>query len=279
MTTSFAVMAYNEFDPTRDCGQRFLRSLEAARKHSAIDEIVVVDDGSDDYEWLRERMKEYPEVNLYHNETNLGVFLNKIEIVAQSTSDWVITCDSDNHKDVAHIDKALSLPLDPDVWYCPSFAKPSFDYRQYIGEYDLKTIGRFDEGGYKNRSIARCCLNTGNQIVHRQTFLEVFSAYRGTQYWLDAWDAYKAFHGLCAVNVHERPKRYWRQVWDANDSMLFNMLWLFAGKRLAVVKGLEYEHYVAPDAASNYNRSGKEKGSLGDRLFQHLVEQSEAANR
>ncbi len=262
MKVSFAVLAYNESDPTRANGERLLRSLSAARKHPDIDEIVVVDDGSDDYPWLQGLLKEVPGVKLYHNETNLGVFLNKIEVVHWSTGDWVIVSDSDNFKDTMHIDRALSLPLDSDVWYCPSFAKPAFNYRHLIGEYGLKTIGSI----HLELSYTRCCMNTGNQFVHRQTFMEVFGQYRGTDYWLDMWRYFPD------VDEADRASRYWRQVWDANDSMLFNMLWLYAGKRLAIVEGLEYEHYLCKDDASNYNRSPSEKGILGEALYKELME-------
>ena len=282
MSISFSVTAYNEYDPTRARGERLMRALSSARAHPDLDEILVVDDGSDDFAWLTERMIGCADVKLYHNETNLGVFLNKIESVAQATSDWVILCDSDNHKDLVHIGKVLSLPLDPNTWYCPSFAKPAFNYRCYIGEYDLQSISRFDEGGFVQRNVAKCCLNTGNQVVHRATFLSVFEKYRGTQYWLDLWELYKDFHGLHNINVHERPKRYWRQVWDANDSLLLNSLWLYAGKKLSVVDGLEYEHHMAQGKdsdASNYNRSPPEKGPLNEQLLQHLIECAEAAKQ
>ena len=262
MTVSFAVLAYNEYDPTRARGVRLLRSLSAAREHPGIDEIVVVDDGSDDYEWLQGFLGDIPEVKLYHNETNLGVFLNKIEVVARSTSDWVIVSDSDNFKDTAHIDKALSLPLNPDVWYCPSFARPNFDYRKLTGEYDLETVSKFDF----TIPFSRCCFNTGNQFVHRDSFMEVFGKYRGTKYWLDMWRHFPD------VPLAERSTRYWRQVWDANDSLLFNMIWLRAGKRLSVVEGLEYEHYMSKSDSSNYNRSPAEKGTLGVALFEELGE-------
>jgi len=272
MSTTYAVMAYNEFDPTRERGERFFRSFSAAQQHPGIDEVLVVDDGSDDYTWLQERVSQIPSVKLYHNEKNLGVFLNKIEIIARATGDWVITCDSDNFKNAPHIDKALSLQQDPDVWYCPSFARPAFDYRRFIGEYNLGDISRFDQGGYKERNVARCCLNTGNQMVHRETFMEVFGQYRGTDYWLDMW------RFLWDVNVHERSKHYWRQVWDANDSMLFNMLWLEAGKRLQVVDQLEYTHFLAKTDSSNYNRSPHEKGIVGLALWDELMEKSEACH-
>jgi glycosyltransferase involved in cell wall biosynthesis len=267
MTISFAVLAYNESARSRCKGERLLRSLSAAREHPGIDEIVVVDDGSSDYEWLQGLLSEVPKVNLYHNEGNLGVFLNKIEVVARSAGDWVIVSDSDNFKDAAHIDKALSQPLDPNVIYCPSFARPVFDYRHLTGEYDLVSISTVDF----TSAFARCCFNTGNQFVHRQTFLEVFGQYRNTRYWLDMW------RHLPGVPPSDRSSHYWRQVWDANDSMLFNMLWMYAGKRLAVVEGLEYEHYMSKDDSSNYNRSPADKGPLGEALYRELVERSKIA--
>lgn len=270
MNVTFAVLAYNEMKPIRLDGQRLLRSLSAARVHPGIAEVLIVDDGSSDYVPLqRFAQNNFPEVKLYHNATNLGVFLNKIEIIAQSTGDWVITCDSDNFKDTAYIDKALSLPLDPDVWYCPGRAHAELDYSQFAGEYNLQTISKFDEGGYVKRNLGRCCLNTGNQMVHRNTFMDVFGKYRGTQYWLDFWRVY------WDVPHEERVSHDWRQVVDANDSFLLNALWLYAGKRLMVVPDLHYDHYMAKGDESNFNRSGWQKGPVGDVYAQELWEASE----
>ena len=93
---SFAVTAYKEMCAARRHGQRLLEALAPAQAHDPIDEIVVVDDGSEDHAELAEFLKGQPKVKYCHNEENRGVFGNKIEAVAQSSGEWVITCDSDN---------------------------------------------------------------------------------------------------------------------------------------------------------------------------------------
>lgn len=264
-TFSLAVTAFNELTPERHDGKNLERCLSAAVQHPGISEIVVVDDGS-------ERPIGWPDsvISFYHNEKNLGVFLNKLESVARCTGDWVICCDSDNFKDAIHISKALSLPLDPNRFYCPSFAKPVFDYREHIGWYDLKTIHHINEGSNFRRLMARCLLNTGNEMVHRETFMEVFGKYRGTDYWREWLARYPKF---CAF-IRDNTPEYNKQITDANDSFIYNMAWLLAGKSLEVVEGLEYDHTVGSGNASNYNRSPVEKGDYGNLLWADLMETS-----
>lgn len=255
---SFAVTAYQEMAPVRRQGGRLLEAIAAAQQHDSVAEIVVVDDGSTDFDELEAFLNGQPKVHLYHQPENQGVFGNKLEAVARATCDWVITCDSDNRMAAEFIDQIVAIDKRPECWYCPSFARPDFDYRHLAGDYDLGGIGAIID-----RPRFDCMMNTGNQTVHRESFMEVFGPYRGKR--ADLMNP--NYLGLLPA---QRPMKYWRLVFDALDSFIYNMTWLSAGGKLHIVSGLEYDHYRTSGLESNYARSPQEKDDLGVILFKEL---------
>lgn len=256
---SFAVTAFKEMCDARENGQRLLRAIAPAQAHEAIEEIVVVDDGSEDYGQLAELLKGQPKVKHYHNTENRGVFGNKVEAIARATGEWVITCDSDNTMGKAFLDMATSVAVNPLYWYCPSFAKPEFDYRKLIGRYNLGNIAAI-----MDKPIFECAMNTGNQTVHRETFVKVFGKYRGKRadLMMSNW-----------LNLEETERQKidpWRLVFDACDSFILNLEWLCAGNWMRIVEGMEYDHFTGGGLTSNYARSPKEKGDLSRLLIREL---------
>jgi len=256
---SFAVTAFEETCDARRQGRRLLETLAPAQAHEAIDEIVVVDDGSSDYERLGGFLDGQPKVNLYHNVENRGVFGNKIEAIARAKGEWVITCDSDNQMGPAFLNTVTALAIDSGTWYCPSFGKPKFDYRHLIGRYNLANIR-----GIMDKSMFECAMNTGNQTVHRGRFMEVFEKYRGRRadLMMPNW-----------LNLQEGEREKvdpWRLVFDACDSFILNLEWLKAGNRMKIVEGMEYDHYYSGGPESNYARSPKEKEDLSRLLIAEL---------
>ncbi len=263
---SFVVTAYNEMSEARSQGRRILDCIRPAQQHDTIGEIVVVDDTSVDFAGLRDLLSDEPKVQLFRNDTNRGVFGNKLEAIARATNEWVITCDSDNQMDRAFLDRVMDADSDPDTWYCPSFAKTHFDYRKLIGEYTLANIGQM-----LDQPMAGCCLNTGNQTVHRDSFMAVFGKYRGQR-------ADLMMPNWLNLSRSERQRHYWRLVFDANDSFIFNMEWLTAGNTMHVMAGLEYDHAYFSGPESNYARAPKEKSQLNEALTTDLRSRSENAH-
>ena len=258
---SFAVTAYQEMTPVRRGGNRLLEAIAAAQQHDSVAEIVIVDDGSDDFDELEAFLNGQPKVHLYHQPENQGVFGNKLEAVARATCDWVVTCDSDNRMSAEFIDTINRIDKQPECWYCPSFPRPDFDYRHLVGDHDLAAFA-----GMSHLPRLDCLGNTGNQTVHRESFMEVFGQYRGQRAdlmmpnWLD-------------LGPEQRPMKKWRLVFDALDSFIFNLQWLLAGNRLYVMPGLENEHKRTAGAVSNYARSPDEKEDLSRKLMEVLREQ------
>jgi glycosyltransferase involved in cell wall biosynthesis len=221
-----------------------------------------VDDGSEDFDTLRAHLNAEEKVRLFHNAQNRGVFGNKLEAIAQCRHSWVINCDSDNYMGLPYLDLAASLAKDPRTWYCPSFAKPEFDYRELVGRWHLANIEELLE-----KPLAECALNTGNQIVHRKSFMKVFGGYRGRRFDL-------LQPNYLELPTSERTTHRHRLVYDAKDSLIFNMEWLFAGGTLEIVPGLEYDHYYTSGPESNYARAPEEKDKLNDILIATLRERS-----
>ncbi len=260
---SFAVTAYNEMSEARSHGRRILACIRPAQQHDTIGEIVVVDDTSVDFAGLCDLLSDEPKVQLFRNDTNRGVFGNKLEAIARATNEWVITCDSDNQMDQTYLGRVIDADRDPHTWYCPSFAKTHFDYRKLVDRYTLASIGQM-----LDQPMAGCCLNTGNQTVHRDSFMDVFGKYRDHRAdlmmpnWLDLATDLRADH-------------YWRLVFDANDSFIFNMEWLTAGNTINVMAGLEYDHAYFSGPESNYVRAPVEKSQLNEVLTRELKRRSD----
>jgi glycosyltransferase involved in cell wall biosynthesis len=178
---------------------------------------------------------------------NRGVFAAKLEAIACSSGDWVITMDSDNSMPRDTLDLLIAMPKQPDTWYLPSFAMPTFDYRGLCGTWTLENIHEFLE-----RPHAECCINTGNQTVNRHSFMLVFDHLRGAKM---------------------------SQTLSATDSIQINMHWLYAGGKLACVDGFQYQHRIETGGASNYNRGGAEKLQHADTLLGWLKQTSLDKNK
>lgn len=258
MKVSFAITAYEE---TTRGGPTILDSMAAAVNHPSINEIVVVDDSSNDFYSLSTLLADVPKVKLFRNKENLGVFGNKLAAVANSNGDWVINSDSDNVLDENFIDLVLNRYLDPMTWYCPAFAKPEFDYRPFIGRYDISNVSELIKAG----GMAACLLNTGNQTVNRAEYMKVFGGYLYQRVDL-------MMPNFLGLNNAQRKERYWRDVFNACDSIVFNSEWMKNGGTMEVVEGLEYEHFWTGGPDSNYNRAGPEKGRLNDAIIADLLD-------
>lgn len=246
---TLAITAFNEsnrgnFEWIREC-------VTPATTHPLVREIAVVNDATDDIDRLRFEIGALPKVRIYQNETNLGVFGNKVTSVERSTSWWVLMADSDNVMGHDYFDRLQSLgEWQPDMMYCASFARPNFDYRHFCGTWDLDRIA------YANEQPAFFCLvNTGNWFLHRPTFLETFRFKTRNRFDLQQPNYFD-------VPACVREQIYWRHVYDAQDSFYINKTWLMAGKHLNVVDGLEYAHRVDKHVQGNYDRSPVEKGAL-----------------
>lgn len=224
---SLAVTAYEECK--RDNYGWIKECIRPAVNNPFVSEIVVSDDCSFDYQNLCAHLGSIPKVKIFQAPHNLGVFGNKLYAVTLCTKEWVLLADSDNVMENDFYSRLQLLqPFDETTFYCPTFGRPHFDYRHLAGEWMLKKLPQLFP-----TKLFCCAINTGNQFLNRGRFWTLFS-----QYYLKRFDEMLPDY----FSAQDRHDINWRLVYDAADSMFFNIEWMKAGHRLLFVNGLEYQH-------------------------------------
>lgn len=201
-----------------------------------ITEIVISDDHSNDevYNTILWQAKAIPKVKIYRNETNLDCYRNKRQAVKHATNEWVIIGDSDNIFTPNYVDQLFSKEWEVDTLWQPSFARPHFNFKAYMGHY----ISKRNVSGYMHDDTFKTMLNAMNYFVNRDEFLRV-------------WDG-----SIDPVT---------------SDSIFQNYNWLKAGNSIYVCPGLEYEHKVHDGSHYQNNRTRTPNGfhkSIEDKIKQ-----------
>ena len=151
-----------------------------------------------------------PKVKLYRNIKNQDCYRNKQIAISftDNETDGCILLDSDNKIDTDYLDKIYSIPdWDINTIYTPSFAYPTFDFRDYEG----LVITKENVSDYIDKPMFETMLNAANYFVNPFMYLEV-------------WDGSKD------------PV--------TSDSIFQCFNWLLDGKSIYVVPGLTYQHKI-----------------------------------
>jgi glycosyltransferase involved in cell wall biosynthesis len=197
---TLAITTYNRTD-------LLFESYSKVLDDDRISEIIIVDDCSP-IEVFEQIQKEatHPKITLVRNAVNLGMLSNKRKAISLSSNEWVIILDSDNVIDQRYL-ATIPKKLNPDTIYCPSFAEPNFNYTEYEGW----TITKENAHEFMDDKMFRCCLNTCNYLVHKDTFL-------------NNWQTNPEMKG--------------------SDTIWMNYKWLESGKSIYVVPNMRYYHRV-----------------------------------
>lgn len=141
----------------------FIKKYES---YGDINEIIVIDDCSEDYEILSKESWNQ-KVKIYTNEKNLGVYLNKLKALSKSKNDRVLLFDSDNFFDEEYLkilkNECYRDNFDEDIVYCASKANPHFDYSHLCNV----TIDKVNWNIIHSKE--RAFINTGNQLHSRKS--------------------------------------------------------------------------------------------------------------
>ncbi len=190
---------------------RFTLLIESFRKvldDERISEIIISDDESEIelYKDIVNYFKTESKVKVYRNLTNVGVYQNKYRSALHATNPWIILFDSDNIIDKSYIDKLYEIPeWDEHTEYCPAKAHPSFDYSK------LGLITKENVNSMWRIKQFDAFINTFNSFFNRKEYLKIFDP---------------EFEPI------------------SSDSIYMNYLWLKAGNKIQVVKGMEYYHRI-----------------------------------
>lgn len=217
MKLTLAITHYNRFDLLKEC----FTDLP-----DIVDEVLIQDDCSrpDEIEKLLNHNFARP-VKIRVNVKNIGMSLNKAQAIENGSNNWVIIFDSDNVIDQNYFDSIPKI-LDPNVIYCPDFAKPEFDYTQLSGiRYSKNRVKELIKiKGFEAH------LNTCNYLVNRKKYLEVYQ---------------------------HNPEM------KGTDTIWFAYLWLKEGYSFEIVPGMQYFHRVHKESGflkdMKYNMKQAEK--------------------
>lgn len=209
MKLTLAITVYNRYD-------LLLESFADLIDDDRIDEILIMDDCSEDQYWnkIKELPKFNPKIKVVRQLQNRGMSVNKRDAIFHSKNEWVIIFDSDNVIGKDYVDAIFAQMIrdgiefrdPPYPIYLPSFAKPTFDYRKFSSH----TWGGVGRPPIED-PVCNLCLNTCNCVVHRESYLEIWK---------------------------ENPEM------KGTDTIWFSYLWFRSRRSMFVVKDMHYLHRV-----------------------------------
>lgn len=206
MKISVVVTSYNRFQSTID-------SFAQIIDNDFISEFVILDDKStdDSYEKLCDYFKDNNKVNVYQQKENKNMSRNKRDAISKCVEPFVLIIDSDNIFDNDFIEVLKKETFDDKTIYCPDFAKPKFNFKQFSG----RTFSKENIRELALDSMGNVSMNTSNYLVPKDEYLEVY--------------------------FHNSEMRGTDTIWMA-------LLWLQWGNKFKIVEGMEYEHTTPADS-------------------------------
>lgn len=255
---SLAVTTYREFLPGKN-PKKLQSTLTYAEGEPVISEIVVRDDGSDDFDKLAELVAPFSKVRLHRNAHNMGILVNKIRSVLDCQNERVIMFDSDNVLGRDYVRHHTSWKQG-NVIYCAQFARPAFDFSSFVSHpvtaASLAAALRFPQ--------AACFLNTANFVVPRKMFEQVFGQWKDVENWPLLVPDYFSWPG------RETDAAY-RSAVQAVDSAFLVSRWLLAGGVLETVPAMAYDHCVE-NPHSIYRKGSRRKVLLPSLYFLEVLD-------
>lgn len=194
-----------------------------------IDEIIICDDNSSDYDILNNIINNLNcnKIKLVKNIENIGCYHNKIKTVGFCTNEWTLLLDSDNIMDKKFIDTLYEIShWDDGLIYAPSWAMtdkvnyaPNLDYRIYS---NVKITPDIYLNEFNN-CVFQCLINTCNYFLPVKQYTECMKTLQLS---------------------------YKREVIDCLDSAVLFTDWLCFNKNIFIVEDLTYFHRLHNN--SNY---------------------------
>lgn len=163
MKLSLCLTTYNRFDLLKES---YAQVIDDPR----ISEIIIVDDCSTEA-GIKEKVNSLAggKVKVFHQVQNRGMSRNKADAISYASNEWCIIFDSDNVMGIDYLD-AIPRRLSNYIIYCPSFAKPDFDYRNF----EAMQFGAQNIGAWMKDDKLNTCMNTCNYLVNRDFYLKTY---------------------------------------------------------------------------------------------------------
>jgi glycosyltransferase involved in cell wall biosynthesis len=161
--------------PHYNRGGEIYKPLFNAIQHPNVEEIVIVDDGSNEAEFEKLRsfvnsLKSIKGIALHRRRENKKALFTKVEVVEKCSAEWILVLDSDNtfFKKTLDALRGLEAPS-RDTFYCCSFAFPFFDFSPVGHEaLDFLRISSLAKQGLLQKYYI---MNDGNYLVNKESYL------------------------------------------------------------------------------------------------------------
>lgn len=200
-----------------------------SRLSSIVDEIVIQDDCSIDYNILKKY--ETHNIKVFTNPYNMSPLLNRVELLKKCKNDWVMLIDSDNSISITSEDGSLWTDIvskfdldDKQTIYSPGFVKHC-GYNKILEEkMDFNFFKtHFNDPSYYLQMLG----NTGNYLVPKNEYIKI------------------------SQQIDSRFCHFIGEV------LYFNYLWLKSGNYLICKKNFEYNHTIRNDSytITNFQKS------------------------
>ena len=182
-----------------------------------INDVIIYDDCSsmDEFSKMQAITKKMSnKISIYRGEKNLGPYHSKVTAISKCKNEWAIILDSDNALSRNYVDRLYQISTwNTNLIYCPSFAEPNFDFRQFTNT-EL-TLYKIKELILKNENIKllRSLLNDGNYFINVPKYIEC--------------SRINEFNSVPAADV-----------------IVFNYSWLQQGYSLYILNNLNYYHRI-----------------------------------
>ena len=243
MLISIAIPYYNN--------SRFMEdTLKYIVTDPRITDIVITDDSSkpEDLKKLEEIIKPYPQIKLFKNNTNLGVFPNKMKALSKCSNKWAVLLDSDNMLEKKYIDAIYQeKKWNENMVYAPEWAKTFPGNHSSMLNYKWlsnKIIDKTKVMQLRSNSKFKCVVNTGNYFLNVKNFI----------YTMDT-SALKFDDSMSCIDV-----------------FYANHIWLMNGNKIKIVKGMEYSHRL--HKSSTYTVKSKSKQKYWENHFFNQIQRS-----
>lgn len=175
MKLTLAITTFNRYELLKES---YTQVIDDPR----ISEIIIVDDCSTE-PGIKEKVNSLAsgKVKVFHQVENRGMSRNKCDAIAYASNPWVIIFDSDNIIGPDYLDAFFEFlnawdepygehSIRNNFIFCPSFAKPEFDFRKYEGI----RFSAADAAKEIKSDVFNVCLNCCNCIVNRDFYLKTY---------------------------------------------------------------------------------------------------------
>ncbi|WP_034259908.1 glycosyltransferase family 2 protein [Altibacter lentus] len=242
---SIAIPCYNSANFIQD-------ALRYPILDERVDDIVISDDGSDDFEELSRKVGELnaPKIKIHRNTVNSGgCYKNKAIAASYAKNDWLILLDSDNFFDKNFIDALYSIhKWEENTFYCPAngMILPHFNFEDFDRRIDFDIFKEHLKGRKVSTTPRLKFLYT--VFFNSPKFLQKLISYafmmNKSNRFLSLMNDSNYFVNKESFLInHELSKKEKLNPFSA-DTIFSNFIWLRQNNYMQVVQQMTYFHTV-----------------------------------